>query len=416
VENLRLGISRHFLKEVIMTEQKKPKEIIHVTTDDRGVAEATSSSDRPRTNIGPQGDHTSAFALIKFAILFSIENLNIDAACENLFAFLLNVKKREVPENLITQIRKEISIFSDEKNRPEAFVYVEEQKSIEEALEKSGLDDSLVRRSMIAIQRSNFHYFEKLASFIANKLLECRSKQRYVAFPGDGNISPPKGEGARVKTAIKKLSISKEQKELNVKKIAQCMFELFWYPKIPKEKLLDPESITWKTICEESGFKKGTLPRSNDPKILHEVTANHLDLIFICFPHLYDDYGKRKEIIDEFLELIASKGKIAGKEVHWSMSQQETRTFKSNVCGEMPEYLRESSMLSDQTDAQMMAHDPESKLLAQKILRKESLSDNGADSDYQPSSSSSSEDEAASAPNLSPIKTRQKSNRKLKDN
>jgi len=146
-------------------------------------------------------------------------------------------------------------------------------------------------------EASNARY-KAVIEELANTYLTIRNKMPYTAFPRQGNIEPPDDEGSIVKNASKELmKINQECKPLvelksdiafdatgeKVKKVPQLMLELFWFPKIPPDKLIDLATEQgrkkWKKIAKKHKYSSYTKPRDNSLKAFIYVAINHIDLV-----------------------------------------------------------------------------------------------------------------------------------------
>ncbi len=194
------------------------------------------------------------------------------------------------------------------------------------------LKESVIINIYYAMQKK----LEEVVNIITDTYITIRNKLPRTAYPQEGNLPPPPGEGTRIKMAAKKIydlvSVINEHKiedekyaENTSKKIADQMFLLFWYPRIP-EKILVKSKI------------EGLTYRDNDLNNLYEVTAMHIDLIFTCHPQLLNRLLKER-IVKNFVELIARTGKIEYKDsdtlitsdYHWKMSINEFNEFHASV-------------------------------------------------------------------------------------
>jgi hypothetical protein len=344
----------------------------------------TVINDRPSTELGSlQGDHVSAYVLIKQSILTAFQDCSIDMAINNLFTMIAAVKTQKTDCLDIGELKNEIDKI---KTLP-GFINEDLTNIARNSLNNFSLIISLLKKEMgfnsnnsqllflielveknknnlnqlgdkikYAIRRSNYHYFENLAVKFANNYIKLRNKKEYAAFPREGNVEPPPGEGSRIKVALKILreianSVTESGEQVlenheTQEIIAKNIFELFWFPKIPDNILITPDKPKkWKKWQEtwSNKYKNGVLPRNNDLTILSEVTVTHIELIFSCFPVFYATLAIRTNIIRFFLEQISSKGKITGEKVpsNWGMNKSEQNSFFTAIVKKLPIYLRE---------------------------------------------------------------------------
>ncbi len=149
------------------------------------------------------------------------------------------------------------------------------------------------------------------------------------------NISLEFSQDDSSSTQFKKTSPSKKIETADIdysntaKKVAKHMFELFWYPKIPKKKLITVNSQQWLDV--KDNYKKDTRPRDNNLETLYEVTANHIDLVLTCHPALTYPPEFVQQLVDEFIILVASKGTIKAEIANWGMSKIERDEFQKQV-------------------------------------------------------------------------------------
>lgn len=170
----------------------------------------------------------------------------------------------------------------------------------------------------------------------------------YTAFPIEGNLGAISNEGAVIKLSCSKLSkldghlgINPEMKHTaeNIEKlsdgVAQLMLNLFWFPRIPEDKLIDlsdsEEKLHWERISSEKKYTSGAVPRSNDLNILRDVLHNHIDLIFNCYNNIAGNKEIADKILSKFISLVSNNGMIGGKIVGWQLDDQTTKKLEDSV-------------------------------------------------------------------------------------
>jgi len=332
-----------------------PKE--HVFQHQGGVS---VSSERPRTDIGPQGDHVTAYALFKEFIL----QLPKDQPKELISRAISMVDGHDYSNQVYWQkfqsamSQEEQNVFLDRKERtsnkiaelthyirdeiPEQIkecTSLEDNKTIIQALKASNLSEKLVNQTQDAILKRNQSIWDAIATHLENRILMIRNQQKYASFPKEGNLRPPSGEGARVRQALAQLRVysnamasyssssssSSTSTRPNAQEVARCIKHLFWYPPIPKRYLIDiktPEgSKEWQEICQNRNYNIGTLPRNNELSILPFVTATHLDTVLSCFTN-FNQAGFDIQLRKEFADLVIAD---------WKLSPEQAATFQQNM-------------------------------------------------------------------------------------
>lgn len=306
----------------------------------------STNGERPRTVMGPQGDHTSAYALIKKALFTNIEGSSPEDAVRRLLV-ILDPLRDNATDELQTKFDEIISKITQTTEDPDYFTDKEKELIAEQKEFTLEFKSKLLR----AIELKNITYLKQIISEIAKLYLSTRNKKLYVSFPREGNVAPPDGEGARIKSALQTLhklhsavaEDTKEDMKLTVpelKQVSEAMFNLFWYPKIPDRQLIVSGSSEAKAIIREKGYNKGTEFRDNNLESLYKVTAEHLLLIFTCFPLLFGKFTI-EEITNNFLKLVANEGKIGKVVANWGMTKPEYETFLKGVLGKMPFYWQD---------------------------------------------------------------------------
>ncbi len=370
-------------------------------------------SGRPPTHMGAQGDHASAYYLIQNVAHAIIAKKNLAEATLSAFSLLdrlqakfeaditmlqekisannaLNIITPEIYLQQVTEliarsheftalidqtkekIGKQQSNNSDEQslenilkglfelaknNQPFKNTYLNKDYTLEDAQEET------LKKLATATEVVKTKQLEKDIISIIKGYLTIRNKLPYTAFPTEGNLPPPPGEGSRIKTAANQLKVLaevlEEQKDSNgidhtdyAQKISRQMFELFWYPKIPKKKLITMDK--WDAI--KGSYNKGTKPRDNDLETLYEVTANHIDLVFTCYPEFTNPREFTNQIVENFVALVASKGTIKNVTANWGMPKDEYETFVRKVINKLVlgygrEELDESASQSRSTNS-----------------------------------------------------------------
>lgn len=294
-------------------------------------------ADRPRTEIGPQGDHVTAYDLFKEIIRQVSEKDPLEAFIRiantlrllqqslnkyiELFSEEIDNSKQEGIKSKEKEINNAIdAIFSDIKKVSLNAITEEEIKKTIQRTPELELQSKLSN----ALPKYNQILFDTIATQADNIFLFIRNRLKYVSFPREGNVEPPPGEPARVKGAIKTLREYNDnpkliQKTDDLNNIVEAIQRLFWYPKIPENMLIDVEKNkkVWNEIKRKKGYKSGTKPRNNDFDILCHVTAMHIDTIASCFPVLKEPQFF-ENIILAFIEQIAK---------NWSMKREDFNEF-----------------------------------------------------------------------------------------
>lgn len=297
------------------------------------------SNDRPRTNIGQQGDHVTAYAIFKafirglkgngpeqmiYRLAYVVDDISkATQDYQRLFLQWLSKEEKEILEKQNQAISTRIqNIFTMMRDKSNTFSSREEIEAV--ALLQ---DQSLVQNIQDALLELNQVKFDRLVTFLSNEYLAMRNQQQYASFPQEGNVAPLPGEANRVKAAVSKLANINAQLDDNAQSIDSAMiagtinaiFDLFWYPKIPEKELLLCTDKAWGEASRK--YNTGTAPRNNNPKILYFVTAVHINTIRTCFPSLplQDDQTK---IVETFIKQIAQE---------WQMDDAESALFLAEI-------------------------------------------------------------------------------------
>lgn len=256
---------------------------------------------RPRTAIGPQGDHVSAYALFKYCVIAVTKESDIQDAYKLILQVIDSYTDNpDETTKLSEEIKEHISSIMEKA------ITVSELKQLQEKLADS---QHLSKKVLRACIENNTRYLENLVEILIEKHLTLRNKLALTSYPIEGNIAPTMGEGTRVKKALKFLKSVDEFNGESAEEVIEAIYQLFWYPKIPDDKLINldtPEGRkTWKK--HQGKYNKGTKPRDNNINTLCQVIANHLNIVLCCFETLREHSSK---IIEPFITRVLQDWKI----------------------------------------------------------------------------------------------------------
>lgn len=296
-------------KKAVHKGKKKQKETVTASSSvsvevkqTQGKISLHISSSRPPSVIGSQGDHVSAYTLFKECIYSKCQDLDLQEAIKLLLYIIDQYTEEEQAQTIFEQAKAQMS--------SEHFLMDEEIEQIVDALKKASLNE-LAEKTKCEIEKGRSATFENILSNLIATHLTLRNKLELTAFPREGNVEPPKGEGARIKKATKNLKNLAGEKKPKIEKIVAAIKELFWFPEIPDYQLIKPNSANWKGILKKKKYNKDTIPRSNKPDILCQAIENHLNLVFSCYPSLH---SFQRQIIDDFMDNILDEWRSLNKE------------------------------------------------------------------------------------------------------
>ena len=301
-------------KHLQATQAAKPSESkavdVHVKlTENMGLM---SIAGRPRTAVGPQVDHTTAYALFEYILKEAVVNKPIDAAVGCVIKaveYMQSSEQRFDIDEIFTSFKNETQVMYD------AILKQEELQNIQNSSDHTvaALYEKIVTLRNTTVQV----YLSRLIECLANRFLTYRNQLAFVSFPREGSLSADKDEGAKIKTAIQSLkaledgwaAIQDSEKEDKINEIVEQMAELFFYPKIDEKDLFDlskkEDLDEWEKIKKQKGYRVNTLPRNNDLDMLALMITRHLILINACFEGFHNSLGNYLAIRDTFVEKIA---------------------------------------------------------------------------------------------------------------
>lgn len=319
--------------------------------------------DRPRTAIGLQGDHVTAYGLFKEyirqvsekdstnALIEIIETLKLLRKALDKYVYAFSEEMDEVVEKELEKQEREISeaiqqLISEAYGIGKNVITNDEINITINSLQGTKLQDKI----LIGLTGYNQSRFDKLQSQADNIFLSIRNRLKYVSFPREGSESPPPGEPARVTKAIELLREYnknpiqiKGNKDLD--KIVDAVKDLSWYPKVSENKLIDLQKSKkeWNEIKKRKRYLAGTKPRTNDLDILYHVTALHIDTIASCFPVL-----RESQYYDRFIQGFVEK--VA---VDWGMERSDDflGAVKALMTSEKRLYIKEQEEIEKEIAA-----------------------------------------------------------------
>ena len=185
-------------RAVTASDIKRPKLDAANIMVKSGDQEIKFGDTRPRTKIGPQGDHITAYALFQHLAMKRCKGLSKEESIR-MIAHLIDVHfpedsddKRHDVQAIIDKIKGH---FSEGFSDPDFIEAV-----------RGYLPPELAEKSEKSFLIANDSILEKALSDIAVFYLMGMNSRYLVSVPQEGNIAPPDGEAARVKNAITALS------------------------------------------------------------------------------------------------------------------------------------------------------------------------------------------------------------------
>jgi hypothetical protein len=314
----------------------------HVQLEE-GMAGLTIAN-RPRTNLGPQGDHVSAYALFVFLLTEAVRGKSIKDATACL------IRAVEYGQGTATQYDNLSDFIKTYAKTHEYMVQdllsVEEMEQIRTKITEPVLLQKIQAGQDAIISR----YLSSMVEGLTNQFLTFRNKLSHTAFAREGSMAAPDAEGAQIKQAIKGLrefneSALENNTELTAEQSTNALRlidNLFFYPKIPASELIDMTTPAgqkqWDDIKAKRGYVVSAMPRDNNLDTLSVVVANHLSLIFACFESFWSTEAQKDVIITTFV------GKIAKD---WGLNPTETTALLTYVTKNLPAYLLDAKTATD---------------------------------------------------------------------
>lgn len=263
-------------------------------------ADAVSfSGDRPPSVAGKQVDHSSAYALFKQIVVTAVLDKPLEDGLKAMLTIISSYASNEVAQEVAEAIKARLAEFNEE---PDGVIWSE--------LAQKGVDAKTIDQIKARFEVAKRLFLLNALGDIISKHLELRNKLELTTFPPDGlSIKPPADEATRVKAALTFLRSLDSPADVSANKarIAEKIFDLIWYPKVPEDDLktlTDPDFRT--RVIAEKRYNKNTLLRDNRRETLIKVLTNHLELVIDCFPVLAENDGDTVEIIDLFLHKMLS--------------------------------------------------------------------------------------------------------------
>lgn len=306
------------------------------------------SSNRPRTNIGPQGSHVTAFIVID-KLAESTDNVKDDiTALKKIFHLLAAIEGSIRLDMELCRVkekeRNKLKVLAQEiHNNLIAFQACFEQFSRDSSQIRdlaasistliNNSDHTNKKEMLDFIQAAAVPRYSQALRIDATKYLKSISN-RYpkTAYPSEGNQPSIYGEGALIKASFNQLKTINSRmagnKNLHPRKdeIDKHMLGLFWYPKISQNNLLKWNDKIRKT----NKYNKDVEPRNNELHDLIAVASRHVDLLSLVFPDIFTSH-RAQEYIDSFLNLVGKNGKINKTKVGWNLDSETLQQFIARV-------------------------------------------------------------------------------------
>lgn len=354
---------------------------------------------RAPSNIGKQGDHVSAYHLIELLAISIAMESGLEVALKRFFHYFNNLSEklslelREISSDIhearqesnqddlkilerryneLESISNEINLILEssaetiqinttketeiEKKILLLDILISSGSKTEEyklflnsQVESKEIVSPTILFTQIADELRN-NYAEQVIENLLRTYLTIRNKMPHTAMPSEGNLTTLSNEGAIIASSCRRLAAineeleTKEQKGENLTEsyiatisdeISKNILNLFWFPKISADDLLDISNQQtyeeWKGILSAKSYKSTTLPRSNNLDILSTVIANHIDLILDCFPKIELDARLSASCLEKFIESVTGSGKIKSVEVGWSLDKANANSVKDET-------------------------------------------------------------------------------------
>lgn len=385
---------------------------------------------RAPSNIGKQGDHVSAYHLIELLATSIAVESGLEVAVVRFFHYFDNLAHKLEVE--IDNIQLDIQAAQDNESKNDLQILqkrydqlsqkhieitsiVNETKKQREVINKK---DTEIERKILHLQilisagkktdeykafsgsddAKNIQSPDNLFQDVANDLRNSYSKKvvenlvktylticnkmPYTAIPSEGNIKTLSNEGTIVIQSCKKLATmsdeleSKDPESLTESEVttlstiaAQNILNLFWFPKISSDILIDMTKTEvqkeWAGVVKAKGYTATTLPRDNNLDILCHVIANHINLILNCFPKFEIKESLSNAIIDKFINHVLNDGKINDIEVGWKLDETSSEKLKKDIMDLLyisgayqPESRSSSKAKASSSDAKNESHTP----------------------------------------------------------
>jgi len=317
---------------------------VHVTRLNEEMS-LMSISGRPRTVVGPQVDHTTAYALFEYILKQAVANKPIEAA----IASIIKVVEYTLP----SEGGLNLDELLEEYKKANATIYnaiLTEADLNDIATSSDKKISALHERLSILSDNAVQDYLSGLIEYLSNLFLTHRNQLNYVSFPKEGGVPAEKDEGPKIKRAMEALKkLEDEWSELNkksipesldmsstmVEKIVKQMMGLLFYPKINEKDLFDlrkpKDAEKWEKIKKDKNYRVNAQPRTNDLKLLSLVVKRHLSLIYACFEGFYNSAANFKAIEGSFIEKIADDWQLnpAQKtQLHQDITQSITALWR----------------------------------------------------------------------------------------
>lgn len=277
-------------------------------------------SSRPRTNIGPQGDHVTAFALIKDLAVQITKGMKLDDAIM-VMMFIIDHHAYDNVQDPVT-IDAIQNIFDRVK-------YMQQTGMSEEeiALTVSCVPSELQEKVLATLQRGNQSLLADICNQLIAHFITQRNKRAHTAYPTQGNMLPPEGESTRIYNALNYLNELTEE-SFDLSRVVHAIRNTFWFPRVSDGVMLSEDSAEWAAVS--SRFNTGTLPRSNELDILKRVLTTHLQTILDTFPSC-----QNTEVVVAFIESVIRDPEGASINFNWNLNDEERVDVLQTVCREI---------------------------------------------------------------------------------
>ncbi len=295
----------------------------HVVVDSKGMSFAIG---RPRTHIGKQGNHVTAWALIQRTVTNVLDHFPDDESdvrsrrlqLIKVINILIAINHNSSAEKIAEQTRMyesiNIRISSYLEKRKE--MLNREQKSkdyfakTETLLEEAAPYQELLKSNTELKNLLN----RDLLSEISGIFLEFFNKIPNISFPSQHGLNPTSDEGSLISIALRKLDRAQANYKLNILLSRGIVTvkpgdyhlltkNLFFYPKVSDEA---------KGTKIDSGFNLSAEARDNNLETLAKVIARHILIIKTAYSFL----EKVKNFDQDFINSVFAE---------WSLSKKEIR-------------------------------------------------------------------------------------------
>ena len=164
------------------------KDKLYAKTDTRETEEKTAvvhaitfTDDRPRTLLGPQGDHVSAYALFKNLVVARVEHLPLQDAIKVLLGIIDSYALNDTAQRIFDEVRDQLEAVGGEK-----------ASEIMQVLADYSIPDNV--QQMIQAKFSELKRFQlaNMLDALIARHLDLRNKLENTTFPREGSgIEPP---------------------------------------------------------------------------------------------------------------------------------------------------------------------------------------------------------------------------------